>query len=105
MARYRIVKVPQIESDPIFRIECRGKIYSRDFFGFITSKEGWVDISPRGSSIIISLLHPNVQEHVPSFKTYELAKDKLDSILEYAPKQNEVVFDTLTANPPTDTGT
>ena len=103
MARYKIVKVPKIKSDPIFRIEIWQKTTINSSF-FTTVSQGWVYVDVNGKAMRKGKSSWS-QEVLKPFTTYEQAKEYLDAILEFIPSEIEVVFDTLSANPPKETGT
>ena len=105
MERYRIVKVPKIDSEPICRIETWGTVFKWSVWRGTSESEGWVFVDINGNPIRLVPGRPNCQTVMKLFNTYASALNKVEAIIEYLPKQKEVVFDTLTANPPTETGT
>ena len=101
--RYRIVQVPIQGKPDKYRVE----VYATTTeYGLFTERkiEGWrrLDIcngvwEDRGRG-------PSMPQQ-KLFKSQDKAKEYIKQRLEYLSKEDMVVFDTLTANPPKETGT
>ena len=97
MTKYRILEIPQLDSDPIFRIEAWDH---RLDSGFWSDKkiECWCSITKKGYPINagygIDEMISQLENMLESFKTYKEGKAYLDSIIEYRSKQPKVVFET-----------
>lgn len=105
MERYRIVKVPQIKGEPVFRIEIYVNETTSERPELITETKGWFQIDEFGKRMIYHKRRPCSQNRMCLFITQKEAEEKITSILNFNAESEEVVFDTLTANPPTETGT
>lgn len=103
--RYRIVKVPNIDSEPIYRIETWATVFKWSVWRGTSESKEWVFVDINGNPIRLVPGRPNCQTVMKPFNTYTSALNKVEAIIEYLSKKDEVVFDTLTANPPTKTGT
>ena len=102
MKRYRIVKVPLPEKKSKYKVQ----VHVLETLGCWFSKTEvwkWYELDSRGHAIY----SPDERFTPPLslFDSIQQAKDYIKMRLEYLVKKEEVVFDTLTANPPTETGT
>lgn len=104
MARYIIVTVP-IKNVLEYKIQVlrtitEGLIFER-------KKDIWCDIDTQGSAIFISRYNLGPSPPPMSyFKTIKGAKQRITELQYENDKSNvKVVFDTLTSNPPKETGT
>ena len=96
MARYRIVKVPTLSGGSGFHIE---KLVENSTYGIgirIESKE-WIMVDRYGRM--------TATPETDLYYDYDEAKKFLDLIIEMSKRESEIVFDTLTDNPPKETGT
>ena len=105
MSRYRIVKVPIQGKPEKYRVEIR-TIKLLPWWAARRSMGEWCRLDMRGR-----IWYSRSHRHGPSppqldlFDSVDEAKEYIRDRIEYLSKSNEVVFDTLTANPPKETGT
>ena len=103
MARYRILKITDGDKHPEFYIQTWGTKYKP--WNFLNHyPKDWVYLDKYGKAMYEGI-RPNDQEQLKPFSRYDSAKEFLDAIINRTPTKKEVVFDTLTDNPPKETGT
>ena len=101
MARYRIVKVPAL-SGLKFYVEIHCESWMRST-GICTHKQEWkrldIDGDPVGSEAA------EINRGLSAFKTIDMAKEYIESLISFQSEETTVVYDTLTSNSPKETGT
>lgn len=102
MKRYRIVKVPLPGKKSKYKVQVH-VLETQGWWFYETKVWKWYELDSYGHAIYSpdEIFTPPLS----LFDSIQQAKDYIKMRLEYLAKTEEVVFDTLTANPPTETGT
>ncbi len=102
MKRYRVVKIPIPGEKSKYEVQVH-ELEIRTVWFSEKRTWKWHELDEYGWALYSGL--PIPPPPLDLFDTIEDAKDYIKMGLEYLAKTPEVVFDTLTANPPTDIGT